>query len=119
MVVSNEGCEDADHEEDEDVLGEEMELVKYISAKLERLEYEESVKDFPILEADGLGNSSEDDSEYFIVVEALHSAPEVSVVPSFDEYSDEEKHIPTSQFVDQRGNRPVYDSYESDYEMDM
>jgi hypothetical protein len=61
MVVSNEGCEDEDHEEEEDALGEVMELVKSLSAKLERLESEESTEDFPVLEADVLGSSTEDD----------------------------------------------------------
>jgi hypothetical protein len=60
-----------------------------------------------------------DDDEDFMTVEALHSAPEVPVVPSFDDYSEEEQQSPTSQFVDQRSNQPVYDSYESDSELDM
>jgi len=41
------------------------------------------------------------------------------VILRFDHYSDEEKQSPTSQFVDQRRNQPVYDSYESYFEMDM
>jgi hypothetical protein len=80
MAVSNEGCEDEDLEEDEDALGEVMELVKSLSAKLERLESEESAEDFPVLEVDVLGSSTEDDDEDFIVVEALHSAPNEPVV---------------------------------------
>ena len=91
MVVSNEGCENEDHEEDEYALGKVMELVKYLSAKLERLESEESAEDFPVLEANFLGSSTEDDSEYFIAIEALHFSPEVPIVPSFDYYSYEEK----------------------------
>jgi hypothetical protein len=31
----------------------------------------------------------------------------------------EEQQSPTSQFDDQRSNQPVYDSYESDFELDM
>jgi hypothetical protein len=119
MVVSNEIYEDEGCEEEEDVLGEVMELVKSLTAQLERLESEESAEDFPVLEADVLGSSTEDDNEDFITVEALISAPEVPVVPSFDDYSDEEQQSPTSQFVDQRSNQPVYDSYESDSELDM
>ena len=41
------------------------------------------------------------------------------VVPSFEDYSDEEKQIPTSQFTDQRSDQPVYDSYESSSELDV
>jgi hypothetical protein len=119
MAISNEGCEDADHEEDEDSLGEVMEMIKSLSAKLERLESEESIEDFPVLEEYVLGSSTEDDSEYFIAVEPLHSSPEVHVVPRFDDYSDEEQHSPTSQFADHRSNRPIYDNYESDSEMDI
>jgi hypothetical protein len=97
-----------------------MELVKYLSAKLERLESEESAEDFPVLEVDVLDSPTDDDSvEVFIVVEALHSAPDVPAVPKFDDYSDEEQQSPTSQFVDQRRSQPVYDSYESDSELDM
>jgi hypothetical protein len=45
MVVSYEGCDDEDykdedHIEEEDALGDLMELVKYLSTQLERLEYE-------------------------------------------------------------------------------
>jgi hypothetical protein len=68
-----------------------MEMVKSIFSKLERLESEESTEDFPVLEEDVLGNSTEDDSEDFIVVEALHSTPKVLVVPNLDDCSDEEK----------------------------
>jgi hypothetical protein len=72
--VPNEGCEDEDHEGDEYSLGEVMELVKYLSAKLERLESEESAEDFLVLEADVLDSPTDDDSvEVFIAVEALHS----------------------------------------------
>jgi hypothetical protein len=74
MAVSNEGCEDEYHEEEEDSLGRLMELVKSLSAKIERFKIEESTKDFLVLEADVLGSSIEDDDEDFIVVEALHSS---------------------------------------------
>jgi hypothetical protein len=50
--------------------------------------------------------------------EALHSSPNVPVVLIFDDYSDEEQQSPTSQFVDQISSQPVYDSYESDSELD-
>jgi hypothetical protein len=84
------------------------------------LESEENAEDFPSLEADVLGSPTEDGSiEYFMTVEALHSSPEVPVVPSFDDYSDEEQQSPTSQKMNQRRNQPVYDSYESDSELDM
>jgi hypothetical protein len=43
----------------------------------------------------------------------------VHVVPSFDDYSNEEQQSPTSQFADQRSSQPVYDSYESNSELDM
>jgi hypothetical protein len=49
----------------------------------------------------------------------LHPTPNVPTTPSFDDYSDEEKQIPTSQFTDQRSNQPVYDNYESDSELDI
>jgi hypothetical protein len=74
-----------------------MELVKSLSAQLERLESEESAEDLPVLEADVLDNPTDDESvEDFIVVEALHPAPDVPVAPSFDDYSDEEQQSPTS-----------------------
>jgi hypothetical protein len=88
-----------------------MELVKSLSAELEELKaehecflFEENAEDFPALEEDVLGSSTEDDDEYFMVVEALYSSPEVPVVPSFDDYSDEEQQSPTSQFDDQRSS---------------
>jgi hypothetical protein len=68
MVVSNEFYEDEDHEEYEDALGEVMELVKSLSAKLERLESEESTEDFPFLEVDVLGSSTKDDNEDSITI---------------------------------------------------
>jgi hypothetical protein len=40
MVVPNKAYEDEDHEKEEDSLGEVIELVKSLSAKLERLEFE-------------------------------------------------------------------------------
>jgi len=119
MVVTSEGCEDEGHEEDEDALGEVMKLIKSLSTKLERLESEESPECFPVLEAYVLGSPIEDDNEDFIVVEALYSTPEVPVVPSFDYYSDEEQQGPTLQFTDLGSIHPVYDSYESDSELDM
>jgi hypothetical protein len=39
--------------------------------------------------------------------------------PSFDDYLEEEKQIPTSQFADHRRIHLAYDSYESDSEMVM
>ena len=36
--------------EEEDALGELMELVKSLSAKIERLEFEQSAEDSPVLE---------------------------------------------------------------------
>jgi hypothetical protein len=119
MVVSNEIYEDEGCEEEEYVLGKVMELVKSLTTKLQRLESEERAEDFLVLEVDVLDISTEDDNEYFITVEALISPPEVPIVPRFDDYSDEGKQIPTSQFVDQRRSQPVYDSYELDYELDM
>jgi hypothetical protein len=88
--------EDKDCEEEEDALGEVMELVKSLSAKLERLESEESTEDFPVLEANVLDSSTEDDNEDFITIEALHPAPDAPIVSRFDDYSDEEKQSPTS-----------------------
>jgi hypothetical protein len=96
-----------------------MALVKSLTAQLERLESEESAEDFPVLEVDVLGSSIEDDNEDFITVEALISAPDVPVVPIFDDYSDEEQQSPTSQFSNQRSIQLVYDSYEIDSELDM
>jgi hypothetical protein len=112
---------------EEDALSELMELEKSLSTKIEGLKedhdcclFEEDAEDFPVLEADVLDNPTDDDSiEYFMTVEALHSTPDMPVVPSYDDYSDEEKQSPTSQFVDQRRNQPVYDNYESDSELDM
>jgi hypothetical protein len=117
--ASEESCKDGDQEE-EDSMSELMELVKFLSAKLERLESEESVEDFPSLEEDVLGSPTDEGSiEYFMDVEALHSSPDGPVVSSFDDYSEEEQQSPISQFVDQRRNQPVYDRYESDSELDM
>jgi hypothetical protein len=56
MVVSNEIYEDEGREEEEDVLGEVMELVKSLTAKLKRLESEESTEDFLVLEAMSLAS---------------------------------------------------------------
>jgi hypothetical protein len=114
MAVSNE-----DHEEEEDALGRLMELVKSLSIEIERFKFEESAEDFPVLEADVLDSSTEEDDEDFITVEALHSALDVPAVSIFDDYSDEEQQSPASQFADLGSNQPVYDSYESDFELDM
>jgi len=38
--------------------------------------------------------------------------------PIFDEYSDEEEQTPTSYFVDLRSNQLVYDSYESEFDVE-
>jgi hypothetical protein len=121
---SNESCKDEDHEEEEDSLGELMELVKSLSAKIERLESEQSVEDSPVLETDVLDNPTDGDSiEYFITVEALLSTPDVHVVSDLNEeimvYSDEEQKCPTSHFDDSGRSQPVYDSYESVFELDL
>jgi hypothetical protein len=84
------------HEEYEYALDKVMKLVKSLSTKLERLEFEESAEDFPVLEADVLGSPIENDNEDFIVVEAFHFSPEVPIVPRFNDYSDEEQQSPTS-----------------------
>jgi hypothetical protein len=39
--------------------------------------------------------------------------------PNFDDYSDEEKQSPASLFDSMGSNQPVYDSYESNPELDM
>jgi hypothetical protein len=39
--------------------------------------------------------------------------------PTFDEYSDGEEQIPTSNFDDLSSIQPVYDSYESDFDEDI
>jgi len=73
--------------------------VKSLSAKLNELKaehecclFEENAEDFPSLEADVLGIPTKEGSiEYFMTLEALHSSPEVYVVPRFDDYLDEEK----------------------------
>jgi hypothetical protein len=39
--------------------------------------------------------------------------------PIFDEYSNEKEQIPTSHFVDLGISQPMYDSYESDSDVDM
>jgi len=80
-------------------MNELMGLVKSLSAQLERLKYGKSTEDFPAHEEDVLDNPIKDD-EYFMIVGAHLSAPEVSVVPSFYDYSEDEQSSPTSQFVD-------------------
>jgi hypothetical protein len=115
MAMPNE-----DHKEEGDSLGDMMGLVKSLSIEIERSKSEEDIEDFLVPEEDVLDSPTNDDSiEDFITVEALHSSPDVHGVPRFDNYLDEEQQSPTSQFVDQRSNRYVYDSYESDYELDM
>jgi hypothetical protein len=120
--TSEESCMDED-EEEEEALSEPMEMVKSLSADLEELKaehecclFEENAEDFPSLEEDVLGSSIEYDVEDLMTVEALHPAP---VVSCFDDYSYEEQQSPTSQIDDQRSNQPVYDNYESDFELDM
>ena len=71
-------------------MGEIEELIKSIAARLDRWEAKRCAEEFPVLEADVLGGSFEEDIEDFIAVEALIFMPEVPVVPSFDDYSDEE-----------------------------
>jgi hypothetical protein len=100
-------------------LGRLMELVKSLSAKIERFKFEESVEGFPFLEVGVLGISTEDDDEDCIALEALHSSLYVPVVSIFDYYSDEEQQSPTSQFADLGRSQPVYDSCELDFELDM
>ena len=124
MVGSNERCKDEDHEEEEDALGELMELVKSLSAKIERLESEQSAKDSPVLETDVLDSPMDGDSiEDFVTVEALHSAPDVPTVSNLNEeimvYSDEDKQCPTSHFDDSGRNQPLYENYESVSKMDL
>jgi hypothetical protein len=51
-----------------------MEQVKYLSAQLEGLKYEDCAKDFPVLEADALRNSLKEIFEDF--VSALASTPD-------------------------------------------
>jgi hypothetical protein len=89
MTVLNERCEDESYEsceeegceEEEYALGELMELVKYLSAKIERLESEQSAEDSLVLEIDVLGSPMDGDSvEDFITIEALHSSLDVPVV---------------------------------------
>jgi hypothetical protein len=155
-----------DPREEEDALSELMEQVKYLSARLERLESVDNEEDFPFLEADVLGGSFEKDIEDFIAIETLASVPGEPVVsdfkkeamvemdgslflheishdvftfgveteewgivpflqvgealfsPDFDDYLEEEQQNPTSPFADQ-SSQPMYDSYESDSELDM
>jgi hypothetical protein len=64
-----------------------MELVKSLTTKLERLESEDNVEDFPVLEADVLGSSSQDDNEDFIVFEALVSTSDEHAISNLKEES--------------------------------
>jgi hypothetical protein len=77
--------DDEDPREEEDALSKLMEQVKSLSARLERLESEDNVEDFPVLEADVLGGSFEEDIEDFIAVETLVSAPDEPVVSDLKE----------------------------------
>jgi hypothetical protein len=96
MDVSSESYEDEDHEEDGDALGELMELVKSFYVEIERFKSIESAEDFPILEADVLGSSIEDDNEYFIAVETLVSAPDEPSISDLKEESIVEDDCPLS-----------------------
>jgi hypothetical protein len=79
--ASEEGYEsEKDPEEEEDALGEVRELIKSLSAQLDRWEVERCAEDFPVLEADVLGGSFEEDIEDFIAVETLVYIPEEPVV---------------------------------------
>jgi hypothetical protein len=83
MAMYNEG-----HEEEENDLGRLMEMVKSLSAKIERFKFEESAEDFPVLEADVLGSPTNDGSvEDIIVVEALFYAPDEPIVSYLKEES--------------------------------
>jgi hypothetical protein len=65
--ASEEGYEnDEDPEEEEDALGEVWELIKSLSAQLDRWEVERCAEDFSVLEEDVLGGSFEEDIEDFI-----------------------------------------------------
>jgi hypothetical protein len=110
--------------EEEDALGELMELVKSLSAKIERLESEQSAEDSPVLETDVLDSPTNGDSiEYFITVEALRSSPNVLSHSYLNEeimvYSDEEQQFPTSHLDVLGSIHPVYDNYESVSELDL
>jgi hypothetical protein len=75
--------DDEDPEEGEDAWGGVMEQIKSLSTQLERLESEDNGEDFPVLEADVLGSSFEEDIEDFIA--ALVSAPDEPVVSDLKE----------------------------------
>jgi hypothetical protein len=86
--------------------------------------FEESAEDFPVLGADVLGSPAHDgEVEDCIAIEATYSSPDAPVVSDLNEdivvYSDEEQQIPASYFDDSGSSQPVYDSYESDSEMNM
>lgn len=51
------------------------------------MESDDNAKDFPVLEANSLGISSEDDNEYFIAVEALVFASNETVISYLKEES--------------------------------
>ena len=82
--------------EEEDALGDLMELVKSLSADIEKVKaehdcclFEEDEEDFSSLEVDVLGSPTTDDDEYSMIVEALNYAPDTPVVLRFDDYSNE------------------------------
>jgi hypothetical protein len=112
MVVSYEGCDDEECEEEEpkerdDALSELMELEKYLSPEIDKMKADSDC----CLSEDGVENS--------ISIEALCIALDAPVAPRFDVYSDEEQQNPTSQFSYQKSIQLVYDSYESESELDM
>jgi hypothetical protein len=64
--------------EEDGALSKLMEQVKYLSAQLEGLKYEDCAEDFPVLEADALSNSFEEIVEDSL--DELASAPDELVV---------------------------------------
>jgi hypothetical protein len=93
MTLSNEGREDEYHEEEQDVLGRLMEMVKSLSAEIERFKFEESIEDFPVLEVEVLGVPTDDgEVEDCTAIEATYSTPDVAPVSEVSEeivvYSD-------------------------------
>ena len=88
--------------------------MKYLFARIERLESEGNAEDFLGPEVDVLNPLEHDIIGDFYKIEVLPSAPNVSVVPIFDDYLEEEQHSPAPQFSNQRSSPPAYDSHESD-----
>jgi len=68
---------------EEDSLSEPMEQVKYLSAQLEGLKYEDCAEDFLVFEADDLSSSFEEIIEDFL--DALTSAPDEPAVSDLNE----------------------------------